>query len=133
LSSVMILFCTTCLTSWSWLTSHVDQSGIVYNPKTYRNCCKNRTFTAANNVNMVRFRSVLSGAEIRSVLYPYRKRVVYYYKRIFVYEKYWFSVKSHFFDQFIADYGPFRSTWVERHLLEYLLISVRFVLSNILE
>ncbi len=42
-----------------------------------RKCRKNGAFTAVYRAYTARFRSVLSGGEIRTVLYPYGERTVF--------------------------------------------------------
>ncbi len=41
-----------------WVTTQVDQNGVVYGPFSDRKCCKNGVFTAVYSVNTVRFRPV---------------------------------------------------------------------------
>jgi hypothetical protein len=53
--------------------AQVDQNGIVYDPKTE----PLRQYTVQNRLVFGPYCTVLSGAELRTVLYPYRKRTVF--------------------------------------------------------
>jgi hypothetical protein len=62
------------------LPAQVDQNGIVHDPKADRKCLKNehlRQYTAYKRPVFDPYHTVLSGAEIRAVSYPYRKRTVF--------------------------------------------------------
>jgi hypothetical protein len=80
--------------------TQVDQNGIVYDPKTDHKCLKNGAFTAVYSVYTAVFgpyHTVLSGAEIRAVLYAYRKVTVNGRKHAVLYT-------------FTTVYGPFCTT-----------------------
>jgi len=69
---------------WYWICfcfclkqTQIDQSGVVYNPKMIRKCCKNATFTTVFGVYTVHFRSVLYRNIGHRDKYPYCERTVF--------------------------------------------------------